>query len=62
MADFWVLAHVEHGPISTFLTREEAERELERVFGDEPTWVGTLKLQPFDVVTGERGDVSRQRR
>jgi hypothetical protein len=58
VADLWVLAHVEYGPISTFLTREEADHELERVFGDEPTWVGTLSVEPFElVVAAQRNDL-----
>jgi hypothetical protein len=28
---------------------------LERVFGDEPTWVGTMSVEPFEFVV-EDGD------
>ncbi|HEX2111538.1 MAG TPA: hypothetical protein VHF67_08285 [Gaiellaceae bacterium] len=50
MADLYVLAHRDFGPISTFLTREQAENELKRVFGNEPTWVGKLIVEPFELV------------
>jgi hypothetical protein len=40
VADLYVLAHGDFGPISAFLTREQAEDELKLVFGNEPTWVG----------------------
>jgi hypothetical protein len=49
VADFYVL-HTDYGPISTFLTREQADDELERVFGDEPTGVGTMRVEPFEFV------------
>jgi hypothetical protein len=34
--------------VRTFHTREEAEDELARIFGDEPTWVGTMRVEPFE--------------
>jgi hypothetical protein len=55
MADLYVLAHRDYGPISTFLSREEADGELARVFGDEPTWVCTMRVEPFALVV-EAGD------
>ncbi len=54
MADLYALVHREAGPVSTFLTLEEAEEELERVFGDEPTWPGELSVEPFDMMEAER--------
>ena len=36
VADLYSLVHREAGPVSTFLTREEAEAELEAVLEDEP--------------------------
>ncbi len=35
MADLYSLVHRDTGPVSTFLTREEAEAELEAVLEDE---------------------------
>jgi hypothetical protein len=55
VADLYILVHRDYGPISTFLTRADAEDELARVFGDEPTWVGTMSVEPFELVE-EDGD------
>jgi hypothetical protein len=55
VADLYVLAHRDYGPITTFVSREAAEKELERVFGDEPTWVGTLTVEPFELVVEDVG-------
>jgi hypothetical protein len=55
VADLYVLAHRDYGPITTFVSREAAEEELERVFGDEPTWVGTLTVEPFELVVEDAG-------
>ena len=59
VADFWVVTHREYGPMATFLTREEAEAELARVFGDEPTWQGTMSVEPFEVVVADVLDLIR---
>jgi Holliday junction DNA helicase RuvB len=48
MADLYVFVHPDYGPISTFLTREVAEEELERVLDGEPGWVGTIRVERFD--------------
>jgi hypothetical protein len=53
VVDLWVLTHRELGPIRTFLSRDDAEAELERVFGDEPTWAGTMWIEPFRFVVAE---------
>ncbi len=42
MADLYSVMHREVGPLATFTSYEDAERELERVFGDEPTWLRDL--------------------
>lgn len=36
------------GPIQTFLTCEPAERELEDVLRDEPSWSEKLRVEPFN--------------
>jgi hypothetical protein len=50
MADLYSLIHVDHGPVSTFLTREEAEQELADVLGDEPMWAGDVCVEGFELV------------
>jgi hypothetical protein len=50
VADLYSRVHREAGPLRTFTTREDAEAELERVFGDEPTWASELWVEPFEVV------------
>jgi hypothetical protein len=47
MPDLWSPVHQEFGPIQTFLTREEAERELADVLCDEPDWAAKLRVKPF---------------
>jgi len=47
MTDLWSLVHLEFGPMQTFLTREEAARELEDVLRDEPGWADKLSIEPF---------------
>lgn len=47
MPDLWSLVHRDSGPIQTFLTRDEAERELEDVLRDEPDWADKLSVEPF---------------
>lgn len=54
MADLYVLAHRDYGPI-TFLSRDAAEEELERVLVDEPTWIGKLTVEPFELVVEDEG-------
>ncbi len=46
MPDLYSIVHRECGPVSTFLTLHEAERELADVLADEPTWVGDLWVEP----------------
>ena len=41
-ARLYSLVHVEAGPVATFLTREEAEEELQAVLRDKPAWKGDL--------------------
>ena len=50
MPDFYSLVHCDAGPLETFETREEAERELARVVKDEPTWADDLWIEPFEMV------------
>jgi len=50
LADLYSLIHVEDGPITTFVTREEAERELADVLRDEPGWAIDLWIEPFEFV------------
>jgi hypothetical protein len=45
-----VLAHRDYGPSRTLRTREDAKDEL-----DEPTWVGAMRVEPFELVV-EDGD------
>ena len=58
VADFWVVTHREHGAIANFATREEAEAELARVFGDEPTWRRTMSVEPFELVVADVLDLT----
>ena len=53
-----MITHREYGAIGTFLDRDDAEAELERVFGDEPTWAGTLWIEPFDFVVAEAANAA----
>jgi len=39
--------------IGLYLRREDADRELEEILGDEPDWMGTLDVQPVEL--DERG-------
>jgi hypothetical protein len=38
--------------IEFFLTRWEAERMLDRVLWDEPSWRGILRVERIDLQTG----------
>jgi hypothetical protein len=51
------LIHVEVGPLATFLTCEDAEREREAVLRDEPTWAPDLVIRriEFSVAVGDEG-------
>ncbi len=53
MADLYTVMHREVGPVAAFVTWDEAVAELERVFGDEPTWLRDLWIEPFDVLVTE---------
>ena len=53
MADLYSLVHRETGPVSTFLTGEEAEAELEAVLEDEPAWLPDLRVEPFELVVSD---------
>jgi hypothetical protein len=54
VADLWVLVHRKHGAIRTFLSLEDAARELRWVLRDEPDWEGDVWLEPFHVVVSEQ--------
>jgi hypothetical protein len=58
VADLYTLTR----PIGTFVTREEAEKELERAFGEEPSWVGTMSVEPFELVVAAKRDDPREAR
>ena len=49
MADLYSLIHREAGLLCTLTTYEDAERELENVVRDEPTWMPDLWIEPFDL-------------
>ncbi len=49
VADLYSLIHREAGLLRTLTTYEDAERELENVLRDEPTWMSDLWIEPFDV-------------
>ena len=53
VADLYSLVRRETGPVSTFLTREEAEAELEAVLEDEPAWFPDLWVEPFVLVVSD---------
>lgn len=53
MERLYSLVHREHGAISTFETREEAEEQLGRVLADEPTWAGDLRVEAFELLVDE---------
>jgi hypothetical protein len=55
VGELYSLVHREDGPLRTFATakwtrRSWNEEELERVFGDEPAWVGTMRVESFELV------------
>jgi len=56
VVDLYSLVHHEAGPVSTFLTREEAEAELEAVLEDEPDGLPDLWVEPFELVVAEHAD------
>ncbi len=47
MPDLWSLVHREFGPISTFLTREEAERELQECCVMSLAGPASFSVEPF---------------
>jgi len=53
MTDLDSLVHAEHGPIRTFTTRGEAERELADVLEDEPGWVSDLYVESFELAVAD---------
>lgn len=53
MTALWSLVHRDHGPISTFLTRGDAEAELTAVIEDEPTWVNDVKVERFELAVSD---------
>lgn len=56
MRDLYSVVHRECGPVSTFVTLREAERELAHMLADEPAWAGELWVEPFTVeVTARNG-------
>ncbi len=56
MADLYSLRHREVGPLATFTTYEDAERELEDMLQEEPTWSVDLWIEPFELVTMEEAE------
>ena len=46
METFYVLVHRKHGAISTFLTVQEAKRELNQVLLEESEWSGDFTIEP----------------
>ena len=44
---FWVVVHRTAGPLATFETREEAEREREDILEDDPEWADDVWIEPF---------------
>lgn len=53
MADLYTLVHWDFGPVSTFTTLEDAERELAAVLRDEPEWEAELSIESFELVVRE---------
>jgi hypothetical protein len=49
------LVHREEGSLSTNLSEEEAQRELEAVLRDEPDWVDDLNVGRFEVIVVAEG-------
>jgi hypothetical protein len=45
----WSLVHRDAGPVCTFLTEDEAERERDLVLRDEPGWADDLWVEPFQL-------------
>jgi hypothetical protein len=43
----WSLAHRKYGPLSTFLTFEDAQQTMADVIRDEPDWTDDLRVVPF---------------
>jgi hypothetical protein len=56
VAALYSLVHREEGPISTYLTKAKAERELEAVLRDEPDWADDLYIEPFEFVDAADAD------
>jgi hypothetical protein len=52
-ADLYSVMHREVGPLATFTSYEDAEREVERAFGDAPTSIRDLSIEPFELVVAE---------
>ena len=47
MGDRFALIHRDAGPVATFVTQAEAERELTAMLRDEPSWKGAAWVEPF---------------
>ncbi|MDQ3866964.1 MAG: hypothetical protein M3304_09090 [Actinomycetota bacterium] len=56
MADLYSLRHRQVGPLATYTTYEAAERELEDMLQEEPTWTADLWIEPFELVTVDEGE------
>ena len=44
------LVHRETGPVATYATKEEAQRELEAVLRDEPDWADDIYIEQFEFI------------
>jgi hypothetical protein len=50
------LVHGDAGPVATFTTEAEAQRELEAVLRDEPDWIEDLSIEPFELIVADPVD------
>ena len=53
MNELYSLVHREVGPVSTFLTKQEATEALLRVLDDEPSWRADMTVEPFTLVVAD---------
>jgi hypothetical protein len=44
------LVHREEGRLSTYMTEDQAQRELKAVLRDEPGWVDDVWIEQFEFV------------
>ena len=47
------LVHRASGPVATYATEEEAQRDLEAVLRDEPDWADDLYIEPIEFAVAE---------